>query len=50
VLRHGAHGISLRLDICHNELAVSPHAALHIDKVVGVAEATDALSDLLAGR
>jgi hypothetical protein len=28
VLSNGANGIYLRLDICRNELAVSPHAAL----------------------
>jgi hypothetical protein len=48
VLSNGANGISLRLDICRHALAVSPHAALHIDTVVGVSEATDALGDLRA--
>ena len=48
VLRHGAKGVHLRVDICRNELAVSPHAALHIDKVGDLADATDALGDLLA--
>ncbi len=48
VLRNGANGVHLRLDICRNELAVSPHAALHIDKVVGLTDATDALGDLLS--
>src|SRR5439155_14893354 len=48
VLSHGANGIYLRLDICRNKLAIAPHAARHIDKVVGVADATDALGDLLS--
>src|SRR5438093_10083329 len=48
VLRNGANGIYLRLDICRNELAVAPHAALHIDAVVGLTEATNALGDLLS--
>jgi len=46
VLRNGANGVHLRLDICRNELAVSPHAALHIDKVVGLTDAPNALGDL----
>ena len=50
MLRNGANGIHLRLDICRNELAVSTHAALYIDKVVGMADGTDALGDLLALR
>ena len=28
VLRHAANGVNLRLDICRNEPAVAPHAAL----------------------
>ena len=48
VLRHAANGVNLPLDICRNEPTVSPHAAFHIDKVVGLAEVTDALGDLLS--
>jgi len=36
------------LDISGNELTVSPHPALKIDTMVGMADAADALSDLLA--
>ena len=36
------------LDITGNELAVATHAALQVDKVVGVADGADALGDLLA--
>ena len=43
-----ANGVNLCLDICRNEPAVSAHAALQIDKVIGLADATDALGDLLA--
>ena len=38
------------VDITRNELAVAPHAALHVNKVVGVADGADALGDLLALR
>jgi hypothetical protein len=48
VRRNGAHGIHLRLDICRHELAVAPPAALYIDKVVGLTDATKALGDLLS--
>ena len=48
VLRHAANGVKLPLDICRNEPTVSPHAALSIDKVVGLAEPTDTLGDLLS--
>ena len=36
------------LDIPGNELAVATHAALQVDKVVGVANGANALGDLLA--
>jgi hypothetical protein len=47
-LSHGAHGGHLRWDICRHALAGAPHAALHIDKVVGRTDATHALGDLRA--
>ena len=50
VLSHAANRVHLCVDICRNELAVSPHAALSIDKVVGLADGTDALRDLLSRR
>ena len=40
--------LDVPLDISGNELTVSTHPALEIDKLVGMADATDALSDLLA--
>src|SRR5262245_23564385 len=48
LLRNGANGIDVLLNIPRNELAVAPHAALQVDKVVGVAEGPNALGDLLA--
>src|SRR5712691_6896866 len=48
VLRHAANGVNLLADICRNEPTVSPHATLYIDKVVGLADRTDALGDLLS--
>ena len=48
VLRHAANGVNLSLDICRHESTVSPHATLSIDKVVGLADPTDTLSDLLS--
>ena len=39
-------GVDLPLDITGNELAVSPHPTLQIDKVVGVADGADALAKL----
>src|SRR5437899_4010123 len=50
VLRHAANRVHLCVDICRNALAVSPHAALYIDTVVGLADGTDALSDLFSLR
>src|SRR5438874_5178827 len=50
VLSHAANRVHLCVDICRNELAVSPHAALYIDKVVGLADGPDALRDLLSLR
>jgi hypothetical protein len=50
VRRHRANPLDLRLDIPGHERAVSPHAALSIAKVVGVAasaHALDALRSLL---
>jgi hypothetical protein len=37
-------------DICRNELAIATHAALYIDKVGGLTDGTDAVSDLLSLR
>jgi hypothetical protein len=48
VLRHAANAVNLSPAICRNERAIAPHAALQIDKVVGLAEATDARGDLLS--
>jgi hypothetical protein len=48
VLRNGANPIDLRLDINGNEFAVATHATLYIDKVVGLADGTDALGNLLS--
>src|SRR4029450_6543544 len=50
VLRHAANGVNLCADICRNEPTVSTHAALHIDKVIDVADRPDALRDLLSLR
>jgi hypothetical protein len=47
LLSHGADYVDVLLDIPGNELAVSPHAALQVDKVVGVADGADALGELL---
>jgi len=46
-LGNGADRIDVALDITGNELAVSTYPALEVDKVVGVADSTDALGDLL---
>ena len=48
VLGNGANRVNLCADICRNALAVSAHASLSIDTVVGLAEVTDALGDLLS--
>src|SRR5713101_4327269 len=48
LLRNGAHRVDVLLDIPGNELAVATHAALQVDKVVGVADGADTLGDLLA--
>jgi hypothetical protein len=48
VLSHVANRVYLFVESCRNELAVAPHAALSIDKVIGLADGTDALSDLLS--
>ena len=50
VPRNGANPINLRLDISGNEFAVSTHATLYIDKVVGLTDGADALGNLLALR
>ena len=50
VLGNGADRVDVLLDIRRNELAVATHAALQVDKVVGVADGADALGDLLALR
>jgi hypothetical protein len=48
VLGDAANGVDVALDIGRNELAVSPPPALSIDKMGGLADAPDALADLLA--
>src|SRR6266404_34527 len=40
--------LDVPLDVSGNALTVSTHPALEIDTMVGMADATDALSDLLA--
>jgi hypothetical protein len=47
LLRNGANRRDVLLDIARNELAVAPYAAFQVDKVVGVANGTDALGDCL---
>ena len=46
LLGNGADRVDVLLDIPGNELAVATHAALQVDKVVGVADGADALGDL----
>ena len=46
LLGNGADRVDVLLDITGNELAVATHAALQVDKVVGVANGADALGDL----
>src|SRR2546421_8552146 len=48
MLGNGADRVDVALDIPGNELAVAPYAALHVDKVVGVADGPDTLGDQLA--
>ena len=48
VLGNGAHRVNLLLDISRNELPISTHTSLQIDKVVRMADSADTLSDLLA--
>jgi len=48
VLSQGANLIDVALDIGGNELAVSAHAVLKIDKVVGMTNTSDTHVDLLA--
>ena len=48
VLGNSTNLLDVRLDIRGNELAVSTHTALKIDKMVGMADGADALGDLLA--
>src|SRR6266849_4930017 len=48
MLGNTANGVHLCLDICRNEPTVSPHASLHINKVIDLADRTDALGDLLS--
>ena len=45
---NGANRVDVLLDISGNELAVATHAAIEVDKVVGMADGTDALCDLFA--
>src|SRR5919197_5549706 len=46
VLGNGANLLDVPLDIGGDQLAIAAHPALKIDKVVGVANATDARPDL----
>jgi len=48
VLGNGANLIDLFSNIGGNQLAVSTHAALKVNKVVGLADGADALGNLLA--
>ena len=48
VLGDGANALHLRADICGDQPAVAPHAALQVDKVIGLANGLDALFDLCA--
>ena len=48
LLRNGADRVDVALDISSNQLTVAPHAALQVDKVIGVADGTDALGHRLA--
>ena len=40
---HGAHRVDLLLDITRNELAVSTHPSIQVDKAVGLADGSNAL-------
>src|ERR1044071_6614502 len=42
-----ANRLDVLLDIAGNELAIAPHAALHVHKMVGVADGADALGNHL---
>ena len=48
LVSNGAKRADVLLDISCNEFAVATHAALHVHKMVGVANGADALRDLLA--
>ena len=48
VLGDGAHGFDLRTDICGDQLAVAPHAALQVDEGIGLANGLEAVFDLRA--
>ncbi len=48
LLSDGANLIHLRLDVVDNELAVSTHTALEVDKVIRMANRADALGHLLS--
>ena len=48
MLGNGANLIDVSLDVRGDQRAVSTHPALEIDKMIGVANATDALCDLFA--
>jgi hypothetical protein len=50
VRRHAAQRVHRCMALCRNALAVAPPAALAIDPVVGLADGTEALRDLLARR
>jgi hypothetical protein len=45
---NGANRVDVLLDISGNELAVATHTTIEVDKVVGMADGTDALCDLFA--
>src|SRR5919198_4760478 len=48
LLSNGADRVDVLLDIPRDELAVATYTALQVDKVVGMAEATDTLGDQCA--
>ena len=48
LLGNGANRVDVLLDISGNELAVATHTTIEVDKVVCMADGTDALRDLFA--
>src|SRR5215831_10613799 len=47
LLGNGTNAIDLGMDIPGNQLAIAPHAALQVDKVIRLADSTDTVDDLL---